>query len=1324
MLDTNMDDLSGQEIRGYKLIERIGEGGFGVVYRAEQPAVDREVAIKVILPEFADHPEFVRRFEAEARMVAKLEHPHIVPLYDYWRDDEGAFLVMRWLRGGSLRDALESGSLDVEAVGELLDHITDALSLAHEHGVIHRDLKPENILLDEAGNAYLTDFGIAKDVAGEGLTQTGKIVGSADYLAPEQAKGEPVTPKTDIYALGVLLYEILTGEHPFPGLTAIQTLQKHLNDPLPSIQITRPELPTDFDDIIQTATAKDPESRYTTALEFKGAYDQVLTIAKDLPEHLVETELPAFLREEERVREVERPVFVARDKEIARLEDFLELAVSGQGQVLFVTGGAGRGKTALIDELCRQAQEKHTELVVAKGNCNAHTGVGDPYLPFRDVMAMLTGDVEAGWAAGDITRDHAVRLWTLLPQMVDAILDRGASLIDVFVPGDTVFINAKTAAPDQANRLRRLKELVDRKKTGTSELEQSLLFEQFTSVIQTLARTHPLVLVLDDMQWADHASLDLMFHIGRRIKGHPILMLSAYRPDEVALGRGGERHPLEGVVNELKRIYGDVVIDLSQDEEVQGGEFIEAYLDTEPNSLSSEFRAALKEHTGGHPLFTIELLRAMQERGDLIRDADGLWVEGPDLAWDQLPARVEAVIEERLGRLEGDLRELLSVASVEGEDFTAQVVARVQEIKERKLLRELSQELEKRHRLIHEQGELQIDGHLLSRYRFAHQLYQRYLYNDLGAGERRVLHREIAEVLEELFEDTADKYAVQLALHYSQAGVKGKALHYLTQAGHQARSKYANMEAIRYYTEALALMSADHPDRFDLLLSRANVYGLIGRYDEQRADIDELLALAETLDEDAKRCDALLAEAEYFLHTEDVLAKEPAEKAAEIARKIDDKVREGHAIHRFGIWAWYRDEIHESRVALESAFELLHEAGLIGDAASCLHFLSLSLVSLKEHDAALKTAEKAVALSREVGDTRQEATGLRRLAITYYSQKRYAEALPYTQQALKLHRELGDRGEEVNALNVLGIIYGWLKEPEEAEIHLRESLELAKTIGASFGIRAAMGNLYEFHYLPRGELGQWQIFLENEFEEAKASEDELRIAYFELWKALLLFDYGRYKQSLDHMKALLYSAEGIASKTELAETHAIICRLQAELGDFKGARGSFETSLQLSKESGLEVNEIHRPYDTAYISLLEGDQGRMRTDLERLLGGLDRNRALCEYSCIVERLELAARLYLALRQAEKAAEYSSEAIELIGIMPSANRPEVKLFTHARALLELHQEKEAEEYLQKAYDRVMLVANNTKDEELRRSWLENVKVNREILEACAERGISG
>ncbi|MGD2159328.1 MAG: tetratricopeptide repeat protein, partial [Anaerolineales bacterium] len=724
-----------------------------------------------------------------------------------------------------------------------------------------------------------------------------------------------------------------------------------------------------------------------------------------------------------------------------------------------------------------------------------------------------------------------------------------------------------------------------------------------------------------------------------------------------------------------------------------------------------------------HALFTIELLRTMQERGDLVQDDAGRWVQGPSLNWEALPARVEAVIAERIGRLEADLRELLSVASVEGEDFTAQVVARVQEIKERHLLRELSQELEKRHRLIREQGELQVDGHLLSRYRFVHQLYQRYLYNDLSSGERRLLHREIAKVLEELFGDTEDEQTVQLAFHYSQAGLMEKALHYLTQAGHQARAKYANGEAIRYYTRALSLLPDDHPGHFDLLLSRANVFRLVGRREEQRADVDGLLDLAEMLNDKALRCDALIAQADFFLDTEFIFTKEPAERAMEIARDIGDKVREGHALQRFGVWAWHREEHLKSRVALESAFELLQEAGLIGEAATCLLDLIMIFVSLGEHEAALEAAEKAVNLSRKVGDTRQEATGLRRLAISFWAQQRYAEAFPVAQQALKLHRELGDQGEQVNALNVLGMLYAWLKEPENAEKYLRESLELAWSIGDSFGIRAAMINLNYYHYLPSGEYEQWMNFLETQMEQAKASKDILLIEYFELWKVQILSDYGQYQQAIYFLKGLIPGMEKIASKLELVNAYALLSQLQAHLGDFSDSRRSFKTSLQLSRETGREIMEIYRRYDSAYISLLEGNRERMLIDLDQLLEGLNKIRETNDYSDIADRLNLAARLCLALGQIEKALEYTTEAIELMGILPFYNDPEVALFTHAKALSGHGRDGEAKGYLKQAFDRVMLVANNTRDEELRRSWLDNVKVNREILEACAERSVS-
>src|SRR5215813_13748502 len=159
-----MNDLSGSTIKGYELHERIGAGGFGAVYRAFQSSVNREVAIKIILPHFANHPDFIRRFETEAQLIARLEHPFIVPLYDYWRDPDGAYLVMRWLRNGSLQAALRDCPFDLPSAARLLDQIAAALTTAHRNQVIHRDLKPANILLDEDGNAYLADFGIAKDL--------------------------------------------------------------------------------------------------------------------------------------------------------------------------------------------------------------------------------------------------------------------------------------------------------------------------------------------------------------------------------------------------------------------------------------------------------------------------------------------------------------------------------------------------------------------------------------------------------------------------------------------------------------------------------------------------------------------------------------------------------------------------------------------------------------------------------------------------------------------------------------------------------------------------------------------------------------------------------------------------------------------------------------------------------------------------------------------------------------------------------------------------------------------------------------------------------
>jgi len=267
-------------IKGYKLQEKIGAGGFGEVYHARQLSVEREVAIKLILPKHANEEEFIQRFKIEAQLIANLEHPHIVPLYDYWRDPSGAYLVMRWLRGGSVADSLlVNGPWDVEATGQLLREIAGALSVAHRNEVVHQDIKPANILLDEDGYAYLTDFGIARIIRDDiNLAEDPNNVmhGSPAYISPEHLQHQPITHKSDIYSLGILIYEVLTGEGPYPATEIMELLTHHLKTPLPSLTTQRPDIPAVFDEVIKQATVKNPASRYDSVLDMAQHYQDIL----------------------------------------------------------------------------------------------------------------------------------------------------------------------------------------------------------------------------------------------------------------------------------------------------------------------------------------------------------------------------------------------------------------------------------------------------------------------------------------------------------------------------------------------------------------------------------------------------------------------------------------------------------------------------------------------------------------------------------------------------------------------------------------------------------------------------------------------------------------------------------------------------------------------------------------------------------------------------------------------------------------------------------------------------------------------------------------
>ncbi len=335
--------LPGEPLRGYRLLGKVGEGAFGVVYRAIQPQIEREVAVKSIHVELANQPDFVRRFEYEAQRVARLEHPHIVPLYDYWREPDAAFLIMRFLRGGSLEDALRQGPLELHRAGQILDQVAGALASAHRQGVVHRDVKPGNILLDEAGNAYLSDFGIALETAVPGRTAGTMTRGTSGYLSPEQIRREEATPRSDVYALGVVAYEMLTGRHPFPGAPPNELLDLHLRERIPSVHDQRPEVPPAVDHVIARATAKDPDARFADALELSAAYRAAI-------EGRERTLAPGDRRNPYKglrpFLESDSADFFGRERLTERLVE--RLSEAGAARFLCVVGPSGSGKSSVV----------------------------------------------------------------------------------------------------------------------------------------------------------------------------------------------------------------------------------------------------------------------------------------------------------------------------------------------------------------------------------------------------------------------------------------------------------------------------------------------------------------------------------------------------------------------------------------------------------------------------------------------------------------------------------------------------------------------------------------------------------------------------------------------------------------------------------------------------------------------------------------------------------------------------------------------------------------------------------------------------------------
>ena len=867
----------------------------------------------------------------------------------------------------------------------------------------------------------------------------------------------------------------------------------------------------------------------------------------------------------------ETTVFVGRERQLLQLDAFLTEALAGHGQVCFITGDAGAGKTTLAAEFVRRAEARSKDLVVAVGMGDPQTGSSDPYLIFREVLTMLTGDVEARLAQGAISQESAKRLHQTVRTSIDCLLQYGPDLVGLLIPGANLVVQVAKVGIDvskKAGLMEKLAPASGAPKSGApvaKGIDQGQIYEQYAKVLKALSEHFPLTLVLDDLQWADDSSIDLLFHLVRRIESSRILIVGLYRPAEIALGRGGEHHPLEKVLTELKRYQGDVFIDLDQAARQEGVAFSNAFLDSEPNRLGPGFRQILYERTGGNPLFVVELLRDMQEQGDIIHDAQGRWTEGGTLDWSKLPARAEGVIEARISRLTGDLLEALKLASVQGDAFTAEVVAQIRDLNVRDFVRQLSSDLEKRHRLVSAQGQQRIGDQRMSQYQFQNRLFQQYLYAALDATERAYFHEDIGRALEGIYGERTDEVAMRLAWHFEQAGIADKACTYLRRSGDQAAARSANAEAVGYFTRALALTPAeDRTDRYVLLLGREKAYHLLGKRDAQAQDLDELDHLAEIMADPHRRAEVALERAYYAEAIHDYpMGAAASEAAITWAESGADAEREINARLQLG-WVHYRQGLYPSSLAeTEQALDMARQAALKPLEADSLRLVGMTYQTMGSLDLARHNLERSLQLYQELNDRRGEGKAVGNLAINYRNEGRFTEARSWYDRALAIAQEVGDRRTEAHLLNNLGVLSISIGDLDAARSYIEQVLVIVRDIGERMTEGAAQVNL-----------------------------------------STILRMQG------DHERALAYAEEALAGfqaiSSHYGEGHAWtgIGHALVELERLDTAAEAFQQAVTIRSHSNEASLLLESQAGLARVHLLQGDFGRALADLNGVLAHL------------------------------------------------------------------------------------------------------------------------
>ncbi len=930
----------------YRVVRLLGQGGQKRVYLARDHRLDRDVVISQLRTEKLDE-EGAARLLREAQTLGRLgDHPHIVTVYDVAEESGRPYLVTQYVEGGSLLDVVRRARRQPLPLAEVLRfgrELCLALEYAHSRGIVHRDLKPGNVWLTHDQSVKLGDFGLAVGLHFSQITLEGTLVGTVTYMSPEQALGQRPEPRSDLYALGVMLYELVTGRLPFLGDQLIGIISQHLHTAPVAPSWHNPAAPKGLEDLILSLLAKAPDQRPSSAAAVLQALTEMAAAAPAVAGR-------ALQQDTKSLDQLAAGVFVGREDLLHQLRSAFNDARSGRGRLVLLVGEPGSGKTSTADQLATYARLREAQAVA--GHC--YEGEGAPaFWPWVQILRSCLADRHP--------EELASLLGSSAPDISQLVSEVRERLPSVPPPPDL--------EPHQA-RFR--------------------LFDSITTVLKNASRARPLVLILDDLHWADRSSLLLLEFLARELRDSRLLVVGTYR--DLQLDR---RHPLSQTLAELSRQGLGERLTLSGLSEEDVARFLELTAARKPPAaLVSD----LYRQTDGNPFFVKEIVRLLVSEGRLER-------------WDEsgsgsipIPQTVHEVVDRRLDRLSDSCRRVLTIASAVGREFQLDVVEPLADLAGDQVLEALEEAVAAR---------LVIESpRPAGRYTFAHALIRQALYEQIGAGRRVRLHRRIAERLEALYRAAPEAHFAELAHHFFQAGAAADlewAIHYSVRAAERATLQLAYEEAVGHFERALqAIDLAPAPDpahRCDLLLALGEAHTRAGHASQAADTFHQAAAIARSLASTPRLARAALGfgagaiGARYG--TLDQRLVDLLEEALQALGDADGVLRARLLAHL--ALAWYTS----SERRLDRSREAVEVARRTGDPAALLAALysrSISLEGFPKVDERLALAAEMVRVAEQAGAKEMALRG----RFRYFRELLELGDLAAFDQQLEVYRRLAE----------------------------------------------------------------------------------------------------------------------------------------------------------------------------------------------------------------------------------------------------------------------------------------------------------------------------